>query len=66
MERIILVLASFVIAVSAACASKPETQQKVESTKEETAGDEGSTRYRRLEGSDAYSSEEAAAQIGGY
>jgi hypothetical protein len=67
MERIIFFIAAVAISVSGACASKSGTRQEVEATEEneETAGDEGSLRYRRLEGSSGFSSEEAAKQLAG-
>lgn len=67
MHRMIVVLAAAAISLSSACASKPETRRKAEGAEgnEHSAGQETRTRYRELEGSPAYSSEEAEDQLEG-
>jgi len=67
MDRIILVLAAAAISLLGACASKPETQPNVEAAegKTESAGGETHRRYRDMEGSSSYSSEDAEEQLEG-
>ena len=67
MHRMIVILAAAAILLSGACASKPETRRKAQGAEgnKHSAGQETRTRYRELEGSPDYSSDEAEDQLEG-
>jgi hypothetical protein len=66
MDRIVVLFAVAAVSLSAACASKVETERKAEAgeANEEGAGDE-ERRYRELEGSPYLSAEQADEQLEG-
>ncbi|MGB5310437.1 MAG: hypothetical protein WBN38_00095 [Polyangiales bacterium] len=66
MKHFVILLAAAAVSLSAACASKVETERKVEAREanEEGAGDEES-RYREREGSPYLSAEQADEQLEG-
>lgn len=68
MTRVMLLLASLALVGSGGCGSRVETRRKIEASegKEDTAGSEEDTGYRKWEGSPGQSSEDANAQLGGY
>ena len=66
MDRIVVLFAVAAVSLSAACASKVETERKVEAgeANEQGSGDEES-RYREREGSPYLSAEQADEQLEG-
>ena len=66
MKHIVVLLAAAAVSLSAACASKAETERTVEAgeANEEGAGGE-ERRYRELEGSPYLSAEQADEQLEG-
>jgi hypothetical protein len=66
MDRIVVLFAVAAVSLSAACASKVETERKIEAgeANHEGAGDEES-RYREREGSPYLSAEQANEQLEG-
>ena len=68
MDHRLFVFVVVMISLLSGCASKRQSSQAVESgeASEENTGAESSSRYRKLQGSSGFSSEEADEQLEGY